>query len=158
MNKFCVTEWLNFLMTENASLLAFEHSTLSEIVECLKDLIPSNLDRKIAEKIKYLMPCSKKVVNSWSLKSLLSPEFDSVCLTVRDDGLSQWSTKRPSKISRPLKSYSYLDSTDGDVVAELVGALKTNDLVSITEWEHSDKDAIGHPNFAAMIFACGILL
>lgn len=39
-----------------------------------------------------------------------------------------------------------LESGDGDVVEELVGALQTMDSVSIEKSEHSDEDAVGDPH------------
>ena len=53
--------------------------------------------------------------------------------------------------------YANLDSTDRDVVAELVGALQTNDLLAIHEGEHSDEDAIGYPYKSTLLFLCILL-
>ena len=40
------------------------------------------------------------------------------------------------------------------IVAELVGSLKTNDLLAIPEGENNSEDAKRHPHFAAMILVC----
>ena len=50
--------------------------------------------------------------------------------------------------------YAQLDSTDCDVVAELVGSLQTNDLLAIHEGEQDDEGAKRYPHFAAMILVC----
>ena len=51
------------------------------------------------------------------------------------------------------KAYAQLDSTDGNVVEELVSSLEANDLIAIHEWYQNHKDAKRHPHFAAMTFA-----
>ena len=47
-----------------------------------------------------------------------------------------------------------LDSTDGDLVTELVGALKTKDLIAIQKWEQIHKDAKGYPHKFALLIVC----
>ena len=69
----------------------------------------------------------------------LFQEFDSSFFRVRDDGFTQRrSIFRIDEEESLGDSYSYLDSTDSDIVAEFVGALKAYDLGAIQEWEQID--------------------
>ena len=78
-------------------------------------------------------------------------KFDSTCFRVWYDGILQrWSLFRPSEVEWPSKSNYALNSTDGDVITEFVGALNRDKFLSTQEWVHSIKDAKRNPHFPAL--------
>ena len=87
--------------------------------------------------LKYHTPADLDRTPVFEIKCFLKEEFDSTCLRERDDRIVQPFSLNRIDEEESLGLYAYLDSTDCDVVAELVGALQTNDLLAIHEGEHS---------------------